>query len=87
MQAKRDENYIPVSLGVLNTDGSTPTALNADPTTHILDIEDNTTGDDNGGDYAQRDENSVTTMTATDANGNVISLYVNADNQLLIDSN
>lgn len=85
--AKRDNNQVTVALGVLNTDGTTPKPLEADPTTHILDISDNTTGSDFGADAADRDENSVTTLTATDANGAIIPLYVDSSGNLLIDNN
>lgn len=85
-QAKIDGNNIPTILGVLNTDGVTPTNPKINPSTHILDVEDNTTGSDFGNDLADRDENSKTTMIATDASGNIITLYVNSSGQLLIDS-
>lgn len=35
-QAERDENFVPTLLGVSNTDGATPVAVYADPTTHRL---------------------------------------------------
>ena len=83
--AKRDNSSVPVIMGVLNTDGVTPTAPYISAS-HILQCSDGTTGSDFGNDLADRDENSVTTMTATDASGNIITLYVNSSNQLLIKS-
>lgn len=82
--AKRDNNMVPIILGVLNTDGLTPTPPQIDPTTHVLQVLDGTTGSDLGNDAAARDNNSVTTMTATDSNGTIIPLYVNSSGQLLI---
>ena len=73
-------------MGVLNTDGTTPTLTRIDPTTHVLDISDGTTGSDFGADIIVRDDNSETVLAATDANGNIINLYVNSSGQLLIDS-
>lgn len=72
--------------GVLNTDGVTPTNVKIDPTTHVLDSDDNTTGSDLGNDLADRDDNGRTTLIATDANSAIIPLYVNSSGQLLIDS-
>ena len=84
--ASRDNNNIPTMMGVLNTDGTTPTLIKIDPTTHVLDISDGTTGSDLGADIIERDDNSESTIAATDANGNIINLYVNSSGQLLIDS-
>lgn len=35
-QAKRDQNFVPTLLAVSSMDGSTPTTVYADPTTHRL---------------------------------------------------
>ena len=84
--AKVDNNSVPVAMGVLNTDGATPTMLEADSTTHSLDVSDGTTGSDFGNDWAARDDNAKPTMLATDANGNIIPLYVDSTGHLLIKS-
>ena len=73
-------------LGVLNTDGATPTLPKASPSTHILQVSDGSNGTDFSRPRAARDENVVTTLLATDANGTIIPLYVNSSGQLLIDS-
>lgn len=88
-QAKRDDNYIPVAIGVLDSDGVTPTMLEADPTSHILDVEDNTDGSDNSGDNAYRDDNNISTLIAvSESDGSTpVPLYVDSDGNLLIDSN
>lgn len=86
--APRDNNQIPVILGLLNTDGSTPTVVKANPTTHILDVSDGTTGSDLTGDNALRDDNRVTTLlAASSSDGSTpVPLYVNSSGQLLIDN-
>ncbi len=85
-QAKLDNNSVPVAEGVLSTDGATPTQLEADPTTHILDVLNGTTGADFGNDWAARDDNAKPTMLATDANDNIIPLYVDSGGNLLVKS-
>ncbi len=87
-QAKRDNNQIPVILGVLNTDGETPTPPQANPTTHALNYDDHATGSDFGDDLASRDENGITTMMAVSETDGLtpVALYVNSSGQLLIDS-
>lgn len=71
-------------IGVLNTDGSTPTRITADASAHSIDVDDNTTGSDAGPDAASRDGNGATTLLATDANGNIIPLFVTSAGKLLI---
>ncbi len=87
-QAKRDQNFVPTILAVLNTDGVTP--INVKVTdTHFLQVDDDTTGTDQGRSIASRDENFVTTMLAVQSDDGVtpIELYVNSDGKLLVDSN
>ena len=71
-------------MGVLNTDGATPTIPKVDSSTHVLQISDGSSGSDFGNDWAARDNNGESVMLATDASGNIISLYVNSSGQLLI---
>jgi hypothetical protein len=87
MEAKRDQNNVPTILGVLNTNGETVMAVQANPATKSLAVNNNTTGTDNGPDHALRDENFVPTMLAiSDADGEtLVPLYVDADGKLLID--
>lgn len=84
--AKRDDNQVTTLAGVLNTDGTTPTLVKADPTTHILDTSDGSSGSDLGNDNAARDNNSIPVAMATDSSGNKIPLYVNSSGKLLIKS-
>lgn len=85
-EQKYDDNQVPVLMGVLNTDGVTPTAVKATPSTNVINISDATTGSDLGKDLAARDNNGNPVAIATDANGTIINLYVNSSGQLLIDS-
>ena len=87
-QAKKDQNQIPVILGVLNTDGETPTPPTADPTTHALGTSNGTTGSDLSGDIASRDENGTTTMIVVSEVDGItpVELYVNSSGKLLIKS-
>lgn len=85
-ETKRDNNGVEVMMGALNTDGETPTRLQADPSTHVLQVDDNTTGSDAGKDLARRDGSGVPTLCATDSSGNIITLFVNSSGQLLIQS-
>lgn len=71
-------------IGVLNTDGVTPTRIKATVSTHALDINDGVDGSDLGNDWAARDNNGETTLIASDTNGNKIPLYVDSDGKLLI---
>ncbi len=85
-EVKKDNNLVPTLTGVLNTNGTTPTRVLANPTTHILMVNDSTTGSDFGNDIAARDNSGNTVAIATDASGNIINLYVDSSGNLLIDS-
>ena len=76
-------------LGALNTDGVTPTPVQADPTDHTIMTDDNTTGSDISDPPAIRDANRVTGLMAVSEVDGVtpVPLYVNSDGELLIDSN
>lgn len=86
-QARKDNNYIPTALGVLDSDGVTPTLLQVNPTTHGLIIDDDTTGSDAGN--GNRDNNGEPVMKAvSSSDGTTIkSLYINSAGKLLINSN
>lgn len=83
----RDQNGVSTMAGVLNTDGVTVTRVKIEPTTHVLDVVDDTTGSDAGKDVAARDNSGVPVLVATDTDGNIINLYVDSNGKLLIDSN
>ena len=84
----RDENHVPTILGALNTDGVTPTPVQADPTAHTIKISDGTTGSDLGPTNDVRDENRVTgLMAVSEVDGTTpVVLYVNSSGELLVDS-
>jgi hypothetical protein len=86
--ASRDNNSVPVIQGVLNTDGKTPTSVAVDPATHILQVSDDTTGSDNGGDRASRDENLETTLMGVSSSDGItpVAIYVDSSKNLLINS-
>lgn len=87
-QAKHDNNSIRTILGTLNTDGETPTLVKADPTSHALKADDNTTGTDFGDDIASRDDNRIPVMMAVSSADGVtpVAIYANSSGELLIDS-
>jgi len=88
-QARKDNNGVNTLIGTLDTDGLTPTLVKASPTTHRLNIDDASTGSDNGQVLSRRDENSVTTIMAVSSVDGVtpVVIYVNNSGELLIDSN
>ncbi len=87
-QVPRDANQEEALLGVLNTNGLTPTPVKANPSTHGLKVSDGTTGSDNGPTNAVRDQNQVTSLVATSSVDGVTPVVVYADSSgnLLIDS-
>jgi len=87
-QAKRDNNFVTTMVGVLNTDGTTPTNVKINPTTHILDISDGTSGTDYGNEEAERDDNGVTTLIAVSSSDGTtpVPIYINSSGQLLTKS-
>ena len=90
--AKRDENNVPTLIAVLDSDGSTivPVKVDVSGATPLLEVDDNTTGSDNGpGPRALRDENFATTLIGVSSVDGVtpVAVYADADGNLLIDSN
>lgn len=81
---KRDSNNVPTMVGVLNTDGVTPTPIKATATSQSIDVADGTTGSDFSKAIAGITQNEIKTLCATDANGKIIPLYVDSNGQLLI---
>ena len=87
-QTKKDSNNVDTMTGVLNTDGTTPINITINPTTHILDASDGSSGSDFGNDWAARDNNSVPVLMAvSNADGiTPVMLYVNSSGQLMVKS-
>lgn len=87
--AARDENNVPTLVAVLDADGTTVMRLKTNPTTHAVDIADDTTGSDNGPINAARDDNYVTTLIGVSSVDGVtpVPIYADANGNLLVDSN
>lgn len=90
--AYRDENNRPTIICVSNADGLTIVPIVASSTNHALQVEDNTTGSDNGNnqDNAMLDENSVPVWTAlsSDGDGSIVEVYADQlTGKVLINSN
>ena len=86
--AIKDQNQIPVMLGISSSDRVTPTLTTVDPITHALRVDDGTTGGSLSVGIASRDKNTVTTMiVASSTDGATpVELYVNSSGKLLINS-
>ena len=85
-----DDNNQPAMIVLLDSDGLTPIALQADPTSHALEIDDNTSGSDNGGGTnAKRDINNfpVAMAMSSAGDGTRVALYATSGGSLLINSN
>lgn len=87
--ASRDQNSVPTILGAKAASTSETSPVLADPSTHALAVDDNTTGSDNGPSNAPRDQNDVPALMAvSSADGKTpVVLYVDSDGKLLINSN
>lgn len=87
--ASIDENSKATITAVLNTNGTDIVRVGVNPTTHVLNVDDNTTGSDNGGNEAATDANGRVTMFAesSNADGVLVALYADSSGKLLIDSN
>lgn len=87
--AQIDDNGRQAITALLNTNGTTIARVYANPTNHGLKINDASTGTDQGGDYANLDENGRPTLYALSSagDGTFVALYTDSDGKLLIDSN
>lgn len=76
--AKRDNNMVPAITGLSDADGITILRVYADPNTHGLIIDDNTTGSGPARNDAVRDENSDAGLIAvSSADGKTpVPLYI-----------
>lgn len=88
ISAPRDANGVPALMGALNTNGTTPVAVLADPSTHILAVSDGSSGSDHGVPQAERDSNFVTVLLATSSADGVtpVEVYADASGNLLVKS-
>lgn len=90
--AQHDQNNRPTAIAVSSSDGRTIVQLQANPVNHALEIDDDTTGSDNGNNEgsAMIDENCISVFMAesSDGSGDLIEVYADPlTNKLLIDSN
>lgn len=86
----RDNNGVPVAQGASHADGVTLTPFFVDPSTHGLEVDDDTTGSDLSGNIAQRDANNVPSVMGTSSSDGATPTvpYLNATTKkLLINSN
>ncbi len=86
--AKKDANSVPTITAALNTNWATIVQIVADPSTHVLATNDNTTGSDNGPANALHDQNHLPILMAfSNADGTTpVALYADSSGNLLIDS-
>lgn len=87
--ASRDQNNVPTLLGASSSDGTTPIAVLADPTTNRLKMNDASTGSDLGPANAPRDANFVPVLMGVSSADGItpVVVYANAQGELLVDSN
>lgn len=96
--AALDSNSVATLTGALSSNGDSVVKVKASPSTHVLEIEDNTTGSDFGPANALHDSNgrptllAVSSVTATVGgiayvqNVTPVVVYVDSSGKLLIDS-
>jgi len=88
--AKKDNNGVSTLLGVLDSDGDTLMCVKVNPSSNnALQVEDNTTGSDNGPSISPRDDNFVPALIAVSSVDGVtpVVVYADSNGKLLIDSN
>lgn len=84
-----DSNSKATITGRLNTDGVTITRVRASPSTHAMEVDNqHNVGTDQGGTFAATDDNDRPALFAVSSAGDnaLVSLYVSASGNLLIDS-
>lgn len=82
-----DGNNTPTLIAVQDN-GTTILNIQANPSTHALAVEDNTTGSDNGPSNSRHAEGVPVLMAVSSADGKTpVVVYGNSSGQLLIDSN
>lgn len=88
ISASRDANRIPIALGTLDTDGTTPVAIKVSASNHGLRISDGITGTSFSSTTAQRDANRVFTLWGVSSADGITPIYIATDSNgnLLIKS-
>jgi len=88
--AAKDQNGVSTLLGVLDTDGETLVRVKVNVSSNnSLQVDDNTTGSDNGPSISPRDDNFVPALIAVSSVDGVtpVVVYADTNGKLLIDSN
>lgn len=87
MEAPRDQNHVPVKMGLLCTDGVTPVPIAIDASGNMK-VDQASTISFSPEDIAPRDENHVPVWMGVSSVDGVtpVPIYVNADGAVLIDS-
>lgn len=85
--ASRDANRIPTLLCALNTDGTTPVAVQVTSINRIS-TKDATTGTDKGIAQAERDNNRVPVLTGVSATDGktIVEVYADSTGAILVRS-
>lgn len=93
-----DQNSVATLTGALSSNGDSVVKVKADPSTHALQIDDNTTGSDFGPANALHDDNSRPTLIAVSSTTGTVGgisyvqgvtpvvVYVDSSGNLLVDS-
>lgn len=87
--AKIDENGVATLIAVSKVNGTTIDVINADPSTHRLEIASGTSGTDHGTQNAKRDQNSKVALMGVSSSDGVtpIPIYSDGNGRLLVDFN
>ena len=88
MNAKLDQNRIPVLLGALNTNGVTPTPIEVTASLNALNVSNGLSGTDHGTTNAQRDQNRVPVLIGVSASDGITpcEVYSDSNGNLLVRS-
>lgn len=86
--ASKDQNGVNSLIVGLDTDGVTIVRIKADPTDHVLEVSDGTTGTDHGPVNDLRDANNVPALLAVSSTDGLtpVVIYGDSSGNLLIKS-
>lgn len=88
ISSPRDANRTPMIMGTLDSDGSTPTLIQVNPTNHKVKYDDNTGGSSFPAVNAQRDANRIPVIWGVSSEDGVTPVYIAVDSSgnLLVNS-
>lgn len=86
--AVKDDNYVSSLLAALDSDGTTPTPVAANPVNHRLIVSDGTGGTDNGPVNAVKDGNFASSLVAVSRVDGItpVVVYADSNGKLLVQS-